>query len=233
MCNQHQDKACRSPQKGLSCHHLVSDPLERTVLWPLSPQISPLGSQTSSLDCFAQHWVCEIRSYFCGTLFFFRCGVTFLCVNIPFYWWFIHPADGWLLDYFQFLTLVLILFYFINLFIYFWLRWVFVAARELSLAAASRGHSSLRCVGFSLRRLLLLRSTGSRHAGFSGCGTRASLLCGMWDLPGPGLEPMSPALAGGFLTIAPPGKPLSLFLKYLFSKNFSIKGKKWKIPLVP
>ena len=29
----------------------------------------------------------------------------------------------------------------------------------------------------------------------------------MWDLPGPGLEPVSPALAGGFLTTAPPGKP--------------------------
>ena len=29
----------------------------------------------------------------------------------------------------------------------------------------------------------------------------------MWDLPGPGLEPFSPTLAGGFLTTAPPGKP--------------------------
>ena len=28
----------------------------------------------------------------------------------------------------------------------------------------------------------------------------------MWDLPGPGLEPVSPALAGRFLTTAPPGK---------------------------
>ena len=28
----------------------------------------------------------------------------------------------------------------------------------------------------------------------------------MWDLPGPELEPVSPALAGGFLTTAPPGK---------------------------
>ena len=28
----------------------------------------------------------------------------------------------------------------------------------------------------------------------------------MWDLPGPGLEPVSLALAGGFLTTAPPGK---------------------------
>ena len=34
----------------------------------------------------------------------------------------------------------------------------------------------------------------------------------MWDLPGPGLEPVSPALAGGFLTTAPPGKPLPTFL---------------------
>ena len=31
----------------------------------------------------------------------------------------------------------------------------------------------------------------------------------MWDLPGPGLEPVSPALADGFLTTAPPGKSLS------------------------
>ena len=41
----------------------------------------------------------------------------------------------------------------------------------------------------------------------SSCCTRAQLLRGMWDLPGPGLEPVSPALAGGFLTTAPPGKP--------------------------
>ena len=40
------------------------------------------------------------------------------------------------------------------------------------------------------------------------CGTRAQLLCGMWDLPRPGLEPVSPALAGRFSTTVPPGKPL-------------------------
>ena len=32
----------------------------------------------------------------------------------------------------------------------------------------------------------------------------------MWDLPGPGLKPVSPALAGGFLTTAPPGKYFQL-----------------------
>ena len=50
------------------------------------------------------------------------------------------------------------IFFLINLFIYFWLRWVFVAVHGLSLVVASGGHSSLRWVGFSLWWLLLLRS---------------------------------------------------------------------------
>ena len=101
--------------------------------------------------------------------------------------------------------------------LYFSLRWVFVAACRLSLVAASGGCSSLWCVCFSLR-WLCSQSMGSRRAGFSSCGSRAlehrlsscgaqaSLLCSMGDLPGPGLEPTSPALAGGFLTTMPPGK---------------------------
>ena len=46
----------------------------------------------------------------------------------------------------------------------------------------------------------------------SNCGSRAWSLRGMWDLPRPGLEPVSPALAGRFSTTAPPGKPLACFL---------------------
>ena len=42
----------------------------------------------------------------------------------------------------------------------------------------------------------------------------------MWDLLGPGLEPVSPALAGGFLATAPPGKPYS----FLWLKNISLYG---------
>ena len=41
----------------------------------------------------------------------------------------------------------------------------------------------------------------------SSCGSRAQLLRGMWDLPGSGREPVSPALAGRLSTTAPPGKP--------------------------
>ena len=32
--------------------------------------------------------------------------------------------------------------------------------------------------------------------------------CSPWDLPRPGIEPVSPALAGGFYTTEPGGKPL-------------------------
>ena len=46
----------------------------------------------------------------------------------------------------------------------------------------------------------------------SSCGSRAQLLRGMWDPPRPGLEPVSPALAGRFSTTAPPGKPLIVVL---------------------
>ena len=55
----------------------------------------------------------------------------------------------------------------------------------------------------------------------SSCGSQAQLLHGMWDLPRPGLEPMSPALAGRFSTATSPGKPssfllISVCMEYLF-----------------
>ena len=46
---------------------------------------------------------------------------------------------------------------------------------------------------------------GALECRLSSCGALASLLCGMWDLLGRGLKPVSPALAGGFLTTGPPG----------------------------
>ena len=66
---------------------------------------------------------------------------------------------------------------------------------------------------------LLLWHVGSRHMGLSSCGlwaleyrlsscgTWARLLHSMWYLPRSGIELMSPALAGGFFTTEPPGKP--------------------------
>ena len=46
------------------------------------------------------------------------------------------------------------------LFIYFWLYWVFVAARGLSLVAERGGYPSLRCAGFSLRWFLFVVEHG-------------------------------------------------------------------------
>ena len=67
-------------------------------------------------------------------------------------------------------------------FFYFWLCWVFVSVRGLSLVAASGGHSSSQCAGLSLSRLLLLQSTGSRRAGsvVVGHGPSCSAACGLF-----------------------------------------------------
>ena len=53
----------------------------------------------------------------------------------------------------------------------------------------------------------------------SNCGSRAQLLRGMWDLPRPGLEPVSPALACRFSTTAPPGKPST---SLIFKANLTV-----------
>ena len=136
-----------------------------------------------------------------------------------------HPLH-WQADSFFFFFKGISLYLFIS-----WLCWVFVSTRWVSLVAASRGYSSL-CAGFSLWWLLLLRSMalgaqasvvaahGLRSCGsqalecrLSSCGTWTSSLRSMWDLPRPGMEPVSPALAGGFLTTAPPGKSLKLIFE--------------------
>ena len=66
---------------------------------------------------------------------------------------------------FWFFCFLICIYLFIYLFIYFWLCWVFISVRGLSLVVASRGHSSSRCAGFSLSRPLPLQSTSSRRAG--------------------------------------------------------------------
>ena len=55
--------------------------------------------------------------------------------------------------------------------------------------------------------------------GISSCGTRAWLLHGTGDPPGPGIEHVSPALAGGFFTTEPPRvAPCVSLLNSLYQK---------------
>ena len=125
------------------------------------------------------------------------------------------------------------LFFFFLIKTYFWQCWVFVTLCRLSVAAASGGYSSLPRVGVFLRWLLSLPSTGSRRSSSSSCSTqlsncthrpwnararrlghygkRTQFLYDMWNLFLPGIKPLFPALAGGFLSTVQPGKS-SLFV---------------------
>ena len=107
---------------------------------------------------------------------------------------------------------------FIYLFIYLflWLCWVFVSVRGLFPVAASGGHSSSWCAGLSLSRPFVAEHRLQMRR-LSSCGARAQLLCGMWDLPRPGFEPVSPASAGRLSTTVPPGKPYLLNFISVFS----------------
>ena len=73
-------------------------------------------------------------------------------------------------------------------------------AYGLFLVALSKGYSSLR-------------STGSQAV-----VQRAQLLCSMWYLPSPGIEPVSPALAGK-LTTRPLARPLICAFKKIKTRR--------------
>ena len=126
---------------------------------------------------------------------------------------------------------------FLNKFIYFFIC-LFVAALGLHCCAHFlqlwRAGATLRCGvwashcgGFSCcgaralgTRASVVVARGLSSCGswalecrLSSCGAWAQLLRGMWDLPRPGLEPVSPALAGRFSTTVPPGKSSNMFFK--------------------
>ena len=109
-------------------------------------------------------------------------------------------------------------FFKIYLFIYLWMCWVLVSVQGLSPVAASGP------LFIAVRRpLTVAASPVAEHRlqtrRLSSCGSRAQPLRGMWDLPGLGHEPVSPALAGGFLTTAPPGKPCRRILNHCTTRE--------------
>ena len=101
--------------------------------------------------------------------------------------------------------------FFKNLFIF--IYYSFLAVLGLRFCARAFSSCGKRAPLFNAVRgpLTIVASLVAEHRlqtrRLSSCGSRAQLLCGTWDPPRPGLEPMSPALAGRFSTPAPPGKP--------------------------
>ena len=121
------------------------------------------------------------------------------------------------------------------LFIYWFIDWLIAV---LGLRFCARAFSSCGKQGplFIVLRgpLTITASLVAEHRlqthRLSNCGSRAQLLRGMWDLPRPGLEPVSPALAGRFSTTAPPGKPLGFvflmlsWMSYLYILDINLIG---------
>ena len=64
----------------------------------------------------------------------------------------------------------------------------------------------------------LVSEHGLQSAGSVIVVNRLQLLCGMWDLPRPGIEPLLPALAGRFSTRGPPGESHSHVIHRCFQQ---------------
>ena len=122
---------------------------------------------------------------------------------------FVRPAIFFLIATFTFIYLFIYLFYFI--FLIFGCVGSSFRARPFS-SCGKRGPLFIAVrPPFTLAAPPIAHRLQMRR--LSSCGAQAQLLRGMWDLPRPGLEPVSPALAGRFSTTAPPGKPRHAILK--------------------
>ena len=97
------------------------------------------------------------------------------------------------------------------------------------LVAASGGYSLPVVLGLLIAVVSLVTQHGLQLHG-SVVGVYGLSCLGMWDLPGPGIKPTSPALVGGSLTTGPPGKSLS-YLSFCFSTFIIVAAKIANPPL--
>ena len=99
-----------------------------------------------------------------------------------------------------------------------WLVCLFIVLVALGLCRCTRAFplvveiGGFSCCGAQVRRHVGFSSCGTRALDrrLSSCGAGAQFLHGMWDLPGPGIEPASPALAGDSYLLSHRGNPRSL-----------------------
>ena len=117
------------------------------------------------------------------------------------------------------------------LFIYLWLLSLRFCARAFS-SCGKRGPLFIAVRGPLTIAASLVAEHRLQTRRLSNCGSWAQLLRGMWDLPRPGLEPVSPALAGRFSTTVPPGKPQRTFLMSLSSELFLESNAIWPFSVI-
>ena len=109
-----------------------------------------------------------------------------------------------------------ILFFLILFIFYFWLCWFSVAARGAFSSGWEWGPLS-SSASIALASLVGHRALGGKVSAAAAhrlcsCGSQAKWLQGTWNLPGPGIELISPVSQGKFLTTGPPGKPFAILL---------------------
>ena len=166
----------------------------------LSARSAAVHRQLGSL---VQRWNAEERmaGTYCGAEESVFCGVFCLF----FYYLFI---------YFYFILFFKSSPFNLFLLIYFWLCWVFVSMRGLSLVVASGGHSSSLCVGLSLSRPLLLQSTGSRHASSVVVAHGPSCSAARGILPDQGSNPCPVHQQADSQPLHHQGSPIYLFIYF-------------------
>ena len=113
-----------------------------------------------------------------------------------------------------FLSLVLVSFINAYLFIFGCPRYSLFCLGFLHLVAARGGYSLVVVCGLLTEVAALavahrLRNCGSRapERRLNSCDACTLLIRDAWNLPGSGIEPVSPAVAGRFFITEPPGKP--------------------------
>ena len=114
----------------------------------------------------------------------------------------------------------------LNLLVFFFFKWMnlFIFGHAGSLLPCTG--SRVLGVSVAVVRGLTGGSLRTLELRLSSCDSRASLPLGKWDLPRPrshpgscGIEPISPALAVGFLATGPPGKSQLVSFIFLLNRN--------------
>ena len=101
--------------------------------------------------------------------------------------------------------------------------------RGLSPVVTSGGHSSLQHWG-SLQWLLWLWSIGPRAGSVAVAHRPSSSMARGILVPRPGMEPVSPELAGRFLTFGPPEKSLSWTFDTQFGGEMEVQREEVIFP---